>query len=171
MRGGIIVAAGVLAGNYTGFFRVAIAAYLLGTHARADALATAVGPLDALNLVIVNTLLFAFVPMLMQRDAGERMALFVRGQRAYTAMLTLLSAAIVVFAPQIAAVLGPGLGAERAAESVILVRLMAPSLLFAGIGAVYAALLYTERRFIPFAFYQLIQNLLVILIALRLVRR
>ena len=166
MRGGIIVAAGVLAGNFTGFFRVAIAAYLLGTHARADALATALGPLDALNLVIVNTLLFAFVPMLMQRDAGERMALFVRGQRVYAALLTVLSGAIVVLAPEIAVILGPGLGAERTAESVILIRLMAPSLLFAGIGAVYAALLYTERRFIPFAFYQLIQNTLVIVTAL-----
>ena len=168
VRGGIIVAAGVLAGNFTGFFRVAIVAYLLGTHARADALATAVGPLDALNLVIVNTLLFAFVPMLMQREGAERTAFFLRGQRVYTALLTVLTAAIVIFAPRIALALGPGLGPERTAESVVLIRLMAPSLLFAGIGTIYAALLYTERRFIPFAFYQLIQNLLVIGTALLL---
>jgi murein biosynthesis integral membrane protein MurJ len=168
VRGGVIVAAGVLAGNFTGFFRVAVTAYLLGTHARADALATAVGPLDSLNLVIVNTLLFAFVPMLMQRDGAERMALFVRGLHVYTAMLAVLTAGIIAFAPEIAAVLGPGLSAERMAESVVLVQLMAPGLLFAGIGTVYAALLYTERRFIPFAFYQLIQNVLVIATALLL---
>ena len=124
------------------------------------------GPLDALNLVIVNTLLFAFVPMLMQRDGAARAAFFRRGQSVYTALLLLLSGAIVLFAPQIARVLGPGLSVERNAESVVLIRLMAPSLLFAGIGAIHAALLYTERRFISFAFYQLIQNTMVILTAL-----
>ncbi len=62
MRGGLVVGAGILLGNITGFFRVAVGAYLLGTHARADALAVAMGPLDALNSVIVNTMLFAFAP-------------------------------------------------------------------------------------------------------------
>ena len=49
MQGGLVVGATILLGNITGFFRVAVTAYLLGTHARADALAVAIGPLDTLN--------------------------------------------------------------------------------------------------------------------------
>ena len=42
-----IAVAGVLTGNMLGFGRVAIIAYLLGTHSRADSLAVAMGPLRA----------------------------------------------------------------------------------------------------------------------------
>src|SRR5436309_402607 len=68
VQGGLIVGGGILLGNISGFFRSAVTAYLLGTHARADALAVALGPLDNLNSIIVNTMLFAFVPMLMLRQ-------------------------------------------------------------------------------------------------------
>ena len=56
--------AGVLTGNVLGFVRVALTAYLLGTHSRADSLAVAMGPLDTLNSVLINSMVFAFVPML-----------------------------------------------------------------------------------------------------------
>ena len=82
-----MVGAGILLGNITGFFRVAVTAYLLGTHARADALAVAIGPLDTLNTVIVNTMLFAFVPMLMLRTDGDRAALFARRPRVFPVYL------------------------------------------------------------------------------------
>jgi peptidoglycan biosynthesis protein MviN/MurJ (putative lipid II flippase) len=87
VHGGLIVGAGILLGNVTGFFRVAVTAYLLGTHARADALAVAIGPLDNLNSVVVNTMLFAFVPMLMLRHDGERAALFARSACVFSAIL------------------------------------------------------------------------------------
>src|SRR5580704_7962343 len=84
LHGGLIVGGGILLGNISGFFRSALTAYLLGTHARADALAVALGPLDNLNSIIVNTMLFAFVPMLMLRQGGERAALFARAARVFT---------------------------------------------------------------------------------------
>jgi peptidoglycan biosynthesis protein MviN/MurJ (putative lipid II flippase) len=49
VRGGLVIGAGILIGNIAGFVRVAITAYLLGTHARADALAVATGLADTLN--------------------------------------------------------------------------------------------------------------------------
>ncbi|MGA2118418.1 MAG: hypothetical protein ABSH56_27145, partial [Bryobacteraceae bacterium] len=54
VRGGLTVAAGILAGNFLGFARVALTAYLLGTHSQADSLAVALGPVDTLNGVLIN---------------------------------------------------------------------------------------------------------------------
>ena len=71
--------AGILAGNITGFFRVAVTAYpCVSTHARADALAVAIGPIDTLNQAVINTMLVSLVPMLMLRPESDRAAIFAR---------------------------------------------------------------------------------------------
>jgi putative peptidoglycan lipid II flippase len=163
-----VVGAGILLGNITGFFRVAVAAYLLGTHARADALAVAMGPLDTLNSVIVNTMLFAFAPMLMLWHAGDRAAVFVRAGRVFATVLVAVSAVITIFAPPLARFLGPGLAPAQHDEVVTLLRLFAPATLFAGGSAIYAALLYTERRFLVPALYQTCLNGATITAALAL---
>ena len=62
VRGGLTLVAGVLTGNILGFGRVALMAYLLGTHSHADSLAVAMGPLDTLNQLLLNSIVFAFVP-------------------------------------------------------------------------------------------------------------
>ena len=49
MEGGLTIGAGIVTGNILGFVRVALTAYLLGTHSRADSLAVAIGPIDTLN--------------------------------------------------------------------------------------------------------------------------
>ena len=53
-------------------------AYLLGTHSQADSLAVAMGPIDTLNSLLINSVLFAFVPMLTAREGPERTALFLK---------------------------------------------------------------------------------------------
>jgi putative peptidoglycan lipid II flippase len=158
LHGGLIVGGGILLGNITGFFRSAVTAYLLGTHARADALAVALGPLDNLNSIIVNTMLFAFVPMLMLRREGERAALFARSARVFSVVLLAFAAAVAILAPQVVAVLGPGLAASERAQSILLLRYLAPATWFAGCAAVYSALLYTERSFLVPALYQTCLN-------------
>lgn len=158
VHGGLIVGAGILLGNLTGFFRVAVTAYLLGTHTRADALAVAMGPLDTLNSVIVNTMLFAFVPMLLLRQEGQRAALFARSARVFAAILLAVTAVTAVFAPRFMTILGPGLAAPARAEAVVLFRLLAPATLFSGGAAIFSALLYTERRFLVPGLYQACLN-------------
>lgn len=160
--------AGILLGNITGFFRVAVAAWLLGTNARADALAVAMGPLDTLNSAVLNTMLFAFAPMLMLRQAGDRTAVFARAVRVFAVILAATSAAVAVFAPRLAVFLGPGLAPPQHDEVVMLLRLFAPATLFAGTSAIYAALLYTERRFLVPALYQTCLNGATIAAALTL---
>src|SRR5512133_2133171 len=81
VRGGLTIGAGIVTGNIIGFARVAVTAYLLGTHSLADSLAVAVGPVDALNGVLINSMVFAFVPMLTERKGAHRTALFLKLSR------------------------------------------------------------------------------------------
>jgi putative peptidoglycan lipid II flippase len=163
-----VVGAGILAGNITGFFRVIVTAFLLGTHARADALAVAIGPIDTLNQAIINTMLVSFVPMLMLRQEAERAAIFARAARAFAGILIIASVGIAVLAPQIISIIGPGLAIQQHDEAALLLRLIAPATLFGGASAIYAALLYTERRFIAPSLYQASLNGATIIAALTL---
>src|SRR5437870_13675896 len=83
VRGGLTIVAGIVAGNILGFGRVALTAYLLGTHSAADSLAVAIGPIDTLNSALINTVVFAFVPMLTERDEPARIALFLQVNRLF----------------------------------------------------------------------------------------
>ncbi|HUO31485.1 MAG TPA: hypothetical protein VMU80_19835, partial [Bryobacteraceae bacterium] len=59
LRGGVTIGIGIVAGNIAGFGRLALTAFLLGTHAQADSLAVALSPLDSINAVLINTMVFA----------------------------------------------------------------------------------------------------------------
>lgn len=170
MRGGLTIGAGLVAGNITGFARVALIAYLLGTHAQADSLAVAVGPLDSLNSVVINTMVFAFVPMLTERRGPDRIALFLKLSRWFAWLFTLLTLAIVAAAPALITVLAPGLDPGVYHTSVTILRISAFSIMAAGAAAVNCALLYTDRRFAPFAFYQACVNVFTVAGALSLWR-
>lgn len=162
VRGGLTIGAGIITGNIIGFARVALTAYLLGTHSRADSLAVAVGPLDALNSVLINTIVFAFVPMLTERHGDERTALFLKLNRWFSWLFTLLTFAILISAPLLIDVLAPGLDPAWRHTSVTILRIAAFSIMATGSAAINCALLYTDRRFAPFAFYQACINLFTI---------
>ncbi len=166
MRGGLVIGAGILIGNISGFVRVAITAYLLGTRARADALAVSTGLADTLNTVIINTLLVAFVPMLMVRPSHARLAVFARAGRLFSCILAGISGLAALFAPELINLLGPGLAAEQKHTAVILLEILAPGIFFSGASGIFAALLYTERRFVAPATYQLCLNGSTIVFAL-----
>jgi putative peptidoglycan lipid II flippase len=126
------------------------------------------GPLDNLNSVITNTMLFAFVPMLMLRADGDRMAVFARGGRIFASVLAAASALMALFAGPLATILGPGLAPPQHSEAAMLIRCLAPATAFAGGAAIFSALLYTERRFIAPVLYQSILNAMTIAGALLL---
>jgi putative peptidoglycan lipid II flippase len=168
VRGGLTIGAGLLTGNVIGFARVALTAYLLGTHSRADSLAVALGPIDAVNSVLINSMVFGFVPMLTARDAGGRTALFRRLRSTFFWVFSLLTAVLAVGAPWLMKPLAPGLDPDYLPISTNILRILSLSTLAAGLTAVQCALLYTERRFAPTAFYQASLNLFTIVCALAL---
>lgn len=165
VRGGLTIGAGIILGNLTGFLRVALTAYLLGTHSTADSLAVAIGPLDTLNAILINSFVFAFVPMLTERRGAGRAALFVKLNRFFFRLLLVLTAAVILFTPWLIRVLAPGLDPAGYPAAEWNLRLSALSILAVGAGAVRSALLYTDRRFAPSAFYQVSLNICTILSA------
>jgi putative peptidoglycan lipid II flippase len=163
-----VVGGGILLGNITGFGRVVVTAWFLGTHARADALVVGMGPIDTLVTAIINTMLVSFVPMLMLRRDGSRIVLFHRAGRVFAWILAGVTLAIVLLAPQLISLLGPGLAREQHEQAVFLLRLVAPATFFGGCSSIFSALLYTERRFLAPALYQTCVNGAMILCALSL---
>lgn len=158
IQGGLVVSGGILLGNITGFFRVAVTAYLLGTHARADNLAVAMGPLDTLTQVAINTMLFAFVPTMMMATGARRRMIFVQSRNVFLSIFLAASLVMAIFAPAFTRLFGPGLSSAQTGEVTTLLRLFAPALFFGGASGVYSALLYTERRFLIPALYQTCLN-------------
>ncbi|MBV9508126.1 MAG: hypothetical protein JO323_24305, partial [Acidobacteriia bacterium] len=143
---------------------------LLGTHSRADSLAVAMGPLDTLNSVLINSMVFAFVPMLAAKKGIERAALFGKLRRGFVWIFLAISSAVVAGAPWLMRILGPGLDPESFRAAVTISRILALSTTAAGLAALYWALLYTERRFAPTAFYQATINVCTIVAAVTLWR-
>jgi len=168
VRDGLIIISGVIAGNLIGFLRVALIAYLLGTHSRADSLAVAMGPLDALNAVFINSMVFAFVPMLTAVQGDARIALFRQLYRLFAWVFAGIAGVVILAAPWLMRVLAPGLAPAYFSMAVGNLRILAFSILAAGTAAIYCALLYTDRRFAPAAFYQAMLNVGTIAAALAL---
>jgi len=127
VRGGLTLVGGVITGNLIGFARVAVTAYLLGTHSRADTLAVAMGPIDTLNSVLINSLVFAFVPMLTPRDGDARAALFQQLTRCFLVVSAAVSLAVILAAPLLMRALAPGLDARYFASAVTTMRILALS--------------------------------------------
>ena len=163
VRGGLTIIAGIVTGNVLGFARVALTAFLLGTHSAADSLAVAIGPIDTLNGALINTLIFAFVPMLTERDGVARTALFLKVNRLFFRFFLGVTAAVLVLAPQLIRVLAPGLPADYVQQAVNILRICSLSTIAVGVTAIHSALLYTDRRFAPSAFNQATLNVFTIL--------
>jgi putative peptidoglycan lipid II flippase len=168
VRGGLTLVAGVLTGNLLGFGRVALTAYFLGTHSRADSLAVAMGPVDTLNSVLINSVVFTFVPMLTLCGEAERAALFLKLNRLLVWVFSAAAATVIVGAPWLMRLLAPGLAPEYFGTAVTILRVLSLSTIAAGTGAIHCALLYTGRRFLPTAFYQAALNVFTIIGALSL---
>ena len=168
VRGGLVIFAGIVTGNILGFFRVALTAYLLGTRSPADSLAVAIGPIDTINGALLNTIIFAFVPMMTERDQAARTALFRKISRLFVRFFLCVTAAVLLLAPLLIRFLAPGLPTDYVPQATLILRIGALSTVAVGIGAIYSALLYTDRRFAPSAFNQATLNVFTILGALAL---
>ena len=168
LRGGLTLVVGVLAGSLLGFGRVALTASFLGTQSRADSLAVAMGPVDTLNSVLINSVVFAFVPMLTACGERERAALFLKLNRLLIWVFSSATLAVILGAPWIMRALAPGLDPHYFGTAVTILRVLSLSTIAAGTGAVNCALLFTDRRFLPTAFYQAALNVFTIIGALSL---
>jgi putative peptidoglycan lipid II flippase len=166
VRGGLTLMAGVATGSALGVLRVALTAYLLGTHSQADSLAVALGPMDTFNSMLTNSMVFAFVPMLTARAGAEKLALFRTLTRGFAGVFSAITLLTLIAAPWLMRVLAPGLAEPYFGHAVKILRILSVSTVLVGVASIYSALLFTERRFAPTAFYQAALNICTIACAL-----
>jgi peptidoglycan biosynthesis protein MviN/MurJ (putative lipid II flippase) len=121
---------------------------------------------DTLNSVLINSIVFAFVPMLTACAGPERKGLFLKLRRIFIWTFLAISALVILAAPWLMRALAPGLDPAYFGAAVNNLRILSFCTAAAGITAVHNALLYTERRFAPTAFYQATLNVFTIVCAL-----
>jgi putative peptidoglycan lipid II flippase len=160
--------AGVATGAAIGALRVALTAYFLGTHSLADSLAVALGPLDTFNSILINSIVFAFVPMLAACEGAKRIALLRKLVAGFSGVFTAITLLLLLLAPWVMRLLAPGLPQPYFAHAVSILRILSFSTALVGTASVYSALLLTERRFGPTAFFQAALNVCTIVCALAL---
>jgi putative peptidoglycan lipid II flippase len=116
--------------------------------------------------VLINSIIFAFVPLLTAARGAERTALFLKLTRGFVWVFSLISLSVMLAAPWLMRALAPGLDPLYFGTAVNILRILALSTLAAGVAAVHCAMLYTHRRFGPAAFYQAALNVFTIAAAL-----
>src|SRR5207253_2741631 len=95
-------------------------------------------------------------------------ALFLQLTRLFARGFTVLAVATALFAPWLISLLAPGLDPHYHDTAANILRIVSLSTLAAGMAAIHAAMLYTDRRFAPSAFYQASLNVFTIVGALSL---
>ncbi|MBA3532724.1 MAG: murein biosynthesis integral membrane protein MurJ [Ardenticatenales bacterium] len=180
-RSGIARAAGLIglgniASRVLGLVREMVIATQFGTGPLTAAFTIASQvPTTIYDLLIGGLLSSALVPVFSEYATRQdnntslwRLASIVLSLT--TLLLSLLTAIILIFAPQVTVLFASGFDPELRAATTLLLRLIAPSILFFGLSGVLTGLLYALKRFAFVAFAPAIFNLGIITGALVLSR-
>ena len=170
LKGGLVVAVGLVSAQIAGFIRQATIGYLLGTGRQADALSAAMAPIELWWSVMGLVVIFGFVPRFSNPDPKQRYAfkdiLWPMSRLALASTIC-----FAVFADVIVHAFAPGLDAETASVGAQLLRLMSLAPLAIGCGFVYSALLLSHRRFAIPSFHHATVNLATVAAALLFYRQ
>ncbi len=167
-RGGLVVGAGLLAGQALGFIRQATIAYLLGTGPQADAVAVAFAPVDLWWAVLAAAMVFGFGPMLAASGPERPPEGFAKLGRLVVVVALAATAVSLVFARPIVMVLAPGLDPETAGAAARLLRVTALGMPAVAWSTLFTAVFYSQRRFLFPALQQAVVNCCTIVTALAL---
>ncbi len=169
LRGGFVLAIGLVAAQLTGFVRQVAIGYLLGTGPEADALSAAMAPVELWWSVLAVAVIFGFVPKLSGGSAGE--STFGDILKPISRLAFGSTVGFLLFANPIVRVFAPGLSANTTSIGAGLLRVLGLSPAAVGCSFVYSALLFSHRRFAVPAIHHATVNLATIAGALLLHRR
>ena len=158
-----IVAGLLVFSRLLGFFREAAIAYRFGASAETDAYMAAVVLPQLLFLSFNDSIKTAFIPVYGEYHrelAGQSLALtsFV----IFAVILTLLSVALVMFAPWVVRLVAPGFSGEKYESTIVMARILLPGLLFMGLSGLSSGVLHTKRNFVIPAIPAYSSNLIII---------
>jgi len=173
LRSSVVVAAGTGLSRLTGFLRLAVMAWAIGTTALAEAYNLANNTPNLLyDLVLGGILSATLVPVVVDHMRKEDSD----GISALASVITLILVATTIvgmlLAPLIIALFNlsapAGQGAEQAKIAVPLLIMFAPQILFYGLTSLGTALLNAKRSFAVAAFAPVLNNIIVICMFLAL---
>jgi len=169
LKGGIVVAAGLIAAQLAGFLRQATLGYLLGTGPEADAFSAAMAPLELWWSVLGLAVIFGFVPKLSESGPMGGYS-FWDIFRPVSRLAMGSTAVLLVFANPAVLLFAPGLSPEAASLSAGLLRVLALAPAAVGCSFVFSALLFSRRSFLLPSIHNAVVNLTTIAGALMLHR-
>ena len=165
-----MVGGGLFAAQILGFIRQIIIGYLLGTGSEADALSAAMAPIETWWTIFAVALIFGFAPFFSEEraDGGYRVQGVLWPVVQLSAVATVLS---ILLAKPILLAFAPGLDKQAILLGVRLLQILSASIIPISACFVYAAFLYSRRRFLIASLPHATVNLTTIIGALALFDR
>ncbi len=163
----LIMAGSVFLSRLMGLLRDKVVSWQFGAGAESDIYFAAFVVPDFLNYLLAGGYIsITLIPLLSKRFEEDE----ADGWRFFSAVfwwaalgITVLTVAAWIFAPELAAVVGPGFAPEKQARLAHFLRIILPAQMFFLPGACVSALLYIRRQFFAPALTPLIYNGCIIL--------
>lgn len=161
------VAALTLATNILGFVRELLVARAFGIGFQADAFVAAFTIISMCFLIFSSgTLQTAFMPvfqaLIENQEEGRARWLFVRTLKVFGSVLLILTIVVAAGGKLWVSIALPGFSSEQVQVTASLVAVMAPMILFVGIGNLFQSVAHAERGFIAPALVPLFNNIVLI---------
>lgn len=165
-----IIALGSIASRVLGLVREAVIANLFGASGLVSVFRVAsVVPTMVYDMLIGGMLSAALVPVFSQvADQDGRPALWALFSRVMSLVAVILAALVLlleILAPQVAWLLGGGFSPELQETLALMIRIIAPAVLFFGLSGVMTGALYALRQFTYTALGAAVFNLGIIIAA------
>lgn len=174
-RAALLIALGNVASRLLGVAREQVIAALFGATGLTDAfVAASTIPTAIYDLLVGGAISAALIPVFSDYGEDEESELWQLASIVITLVVLFLAGmvlALALFAPQLVQVLGQGFEEKLQRETVWLVRLMLPALVFMGLSGVTTALLYSRQSFVFPAFAIAAYNAGLIVVAMTLAGR
>lgn len=172
-RAALIIAAGNVASRVLGIVREQVIAFLFGASAETDAFRVATRiPITLYDLLIGGMISAALVPVLSgyadRDDHDDFWLVSSLIANVMAVLLLILTGVLILLAPQVIALYGPGLDATSGVLATDMLRLTLPAVIFQGLSGVFTAVHYARRHFVAPAASIGVFNLGIIVAALLL---
>ena len=172
-RAALVIAAGNVASRVLGIVREQVIAFLFGASAETDAFRVATRiPITLYDLLVGGMISAALVPVLSgyadRDDHDDFWLVSSLIANVLAVLLLILTGGLILLAPHVIALYGPGLDAASGLLATDMLRLTLPSVIFQGLSGVFTAVHYARRHFVAPAASISVFNLGIIVVALLL---
>ncbi len=150
-KAAIVILAATIVGRFFGLLRDMGVAYFFGAKGTTDAFFLAYKVPYLLSLTVAGALTATFIPVFTKRmvtgSRDEAWALTTSMMNAVLVVLVVLSGVLMLLAPWVVPLFGPGLDPEPTRTAISLFRILMPGVIFAGLAGLATGVLNSQKRF------------------------